>query len=71
MTTRVPPPCWYCARYNAAPPDSRRCSAFGDKPIPDRIWEDLDPHTEPIPGDGGLTFLPTPDTEAGSTDQVG
>ena len=58
MTTTVPPVCIGCQRYDWA--SFRRCSAFSGMPIPDRIWEDLDPHTEPIAGDGGLTFMPLP-----------
>ena len=61
MTTTVPPVCIGCQRYDWD--NYQRCSAFGGAPIPERIWDDLDPHTEPIPGDGGLTFLPFPDVD--------
>jgi hypothetical protein len=35
------------------------CNAFPDG-IPKKVWLYLDPHTSPIPGDGGILFSEGP-----------
>lgn len=46
--------CSFCAHYD--PLLGRRCSAFTY--IPDQIWNGLNDHTSPFPGDQGIRFTP-------------
>lgn len=58
MTTVPPPLCRLCKHWHSdrlrEPPT---CDAFPGR-IPRRIWIGFDSHTQPYPGDGGLTFEP-------------
>lgn len=50
----VPPPaCTVCVHYDRTKPVT--CAAFPVR-IPDVIWLEGDPHTEPIKGDHGIRF---------------
>lgn len=51
--THVLPQCFSCEHFRAA---ERRCDAFTNTEIPDEIWFNGDPHTEPIDGDNGIRF---------------
>lgn len=47
----APPACMDCKHFLGA----RKCDAFPDR-IPDVIWLEGDPHTEPAKGDHGIRF---------------
>jgi len=36
--------------------DRHRCTAFGERDIPEAIWNGRNPHTKPFPGDNGVRF---------------
>jgi hypothetical protein len=51
----VSPVCNRCSHLISQ--SQRRCAAFGESgSIPNEIWQGLNPHTTPVPGDGGITF---------------
>lgn len=53
------PICTFCGHFK--PENWRRCAAFPDS-IPDEIWNGVNDHTTPYPGDHGIRFekLPGP-----------
>jgi hypothetical protein len=52
------PACTFCRHWIEG---TRLCMAFKKMEIPDEIWHNNNPHTEPFPGDGGVVFeLVTP-----------
>jgi hypothetical protein len=51
MTTLVPPTCMVCRNLTG----ERACTAFTEE-IPDSIWLEGNPHTEPVDGDHGIRF---------------
>lgn len=56
----APPACMDCIHYDRSKPVT--CAAFPDR-IPDVIWLEGDPHTEPVKGDHGIRFEPNEDAE--------
>ena len=48
--------CSKCKHWAGGIAEPQRCKAFGDKPIPDFIWEGRNPHTSPVEGDNGILF---------------
>ena len=52
--------CMYCKHLdldkwkNTLPGETQTCKAFNK--IPDEIWEGINNHTEPYPGDNGVQF---------------
>lgn len=56
MQTR-PGVCINCARFFYWNPFGNKCEAFPDGIPSAELFERGNPHTEPIPGDGGKMFL--------------
>lgn len=53
----APPACMSCVHYDRTKPVT--CTAFPDR-IPDVIWLEGDPHTQPVTGDHGIRFEAKP-----------
>jgi hypothetical protein len=55
MSTFSAPVCMVCRHYRG----DRKCSAFKEQEIPDRIWTGDSDHTRAIKGDNGVRFEPS------------
>lgn len=53
MTTRLPPQCLTCARWDGA--GTKSCEAYPTQ-IPDEIWDGNVDHRDPYKGDHGLQW---------------
>lgn len=51
MAVKFPPICVLCKNYEGF----RNCRAFPDGPIPDAVWRQMDPHSQPV-GSEARTF---------------
>ena len=63
MTSITAPVCMTCKHYRSSD-YGLTCDAF-PRGIPDVVLLDGNPHTEPIPGDHGITYTPSAPRHAG------